>query len=203
MSTRELMLDYDQEAERYDETRGGEPRAQAAATAIGSMLPSSRALTVVDLAGGTGIVAAALNTAGRRVVVLDQSAGMLGQAARRLPGCEVRATALALPLRDVSVDVVTCVWLLHLLASAEEVDVVLSEAGRVLRPGGRFVTTVDKDLASGFDRGSDPLDAADVVVAHAARHRLLPAGESSFVGPARGDGPDAVYRLLAFAKQRS
>ncbi len=197
-----LMLDYDDEADHYDETRGGEPRARAAAAAINSMLPSSRALVLVDIGGGTGIVADALNTAGRRVVVLDQSAGMLAHAARRLPGCQLRATAVALPLADTSVDVVTCIWLLHLLGSRAEVEAVVREAGRVLRPGGRFVTTVDKHQSSGFDRGTEPIDAAEDVVSVAERHRLRPAGESSFTGPASGDGPDAVYRLLAFAKQR-
>ncbi len=198
------MLDYDQEAECYDETRGGQARADAAAAAIASLLPSSRALTVVDVAGGTGIVAAALTTAGRQVVVLDLSIGMLRHAARRLPGVQVRATALTLPLRDTSVDVVCCVWLLHLLGSRSAADVVVAEASRVLRPGGRFVTTVDKDLASGFERAGGPFDSAADVVAAAESHRLSSVGETSFVGPDQGDeGPAPVYRLLAFAKGRS
>ncbi|MEU0456861.1 SAM-dependent methyltransferase, partial [Streptomyces sp. NPDC006129] len=33
------MLDYDKEAERYDASRGGEPRAAAAAAAVVSLLP--------------------------------------------------------------------------------------------------------------------------------------------------------------------
>ncbi|NEB11380.1 SAM-dependent methyltransferase, partial [Streptomyces coelicoflavus] len=33
------MLDYDKEAERYDESRGGEPRAAAAARAVLSLVP--------------------------------------------------------------------------------------------------------------------------------------------------------------------
>jgi ubiquinone/menaquinone biosynthesis C-methylase UbiE len=197
------MLDYDREADHYDETRGGQARADAAAAAISSMLPSSRELTVVDLAGGTGIVSDALNSAGRSVVVIDNSAGMLQRAAQRLPGREVQATALTLPLRDVSVDVVTCVWLLHLLGSRDDVDAVLTEVGRVLRPGGRFVTSVDKDLASGFERPGEPKDEADFIVTVAGRHHMLPAGESSFIGPAHRDRPEPVYRMLAFVKQRA
>ncbi|MDF3143413.1 SAM-dependent methyltransferase, partial [Streptomyces sp. T21Q-yed] len=33
------MLDYDKEAERYDASRGGEPRAAAAAEAVLGLLP--------------------------------------------------------------------------------------------------------------------------------------------------------------------
>ncbi len=198
------MLDYDDEAERYDDTRGGQPRAEAAAAAIGSMLPSSRPLTVVDVGGGTGIIADALASAGRRFVVLDLSAGMLRRAARRLPGRQVRANAMGMPLRDTSVDVVTCIWLLHLLGSRADMEAVVREAARVLRPGGQFVTTVDKDLSSGFVRAGKPTDARADVVATAERHRLTPVGEASFVGPVQGGGgPGAVHRLLAFARSRS
>ncbi|MBA2716783.1 MAG: hypothetical protein H0U51_06995, partial [Propionibacteriales bacterium] len=104
----------------YDDTRGGQPRAEAAAAAIGSMLPSSRPLTVVDVGGGTGIIADAVASAGRRFVVLDLSAGML------------RRT---------------------------DMEAVVREAARVLRPGGQFVTTVDKDLSPGFVRAGEPTDA--------------------------------------------
>ncbi|MET9870896.1 SAM-dependent methyltransferase, partial [Streptomyces sp. NPDC006386] len=49
------MLDYDKEAERYDASRGGEPRAAAAAAGGGCRLapgtPRQR-----DVAGGTGNV---------------------------------------------------------------------------------------------------------------------------------------------------
>lgn len=194
------MLDYDAEADGYDESRGGEARAAAAAEAIGSLLPSSRALTIVDVAGGTGIVAAALASGGRRVVVADLSSGMLSHAARRLPGLEVRATALSLPFRTASVDVVTCIWLLHLLGSREAADAVLAEAARILRPGGRFVTTVDK----GADRaaeGREATDRRDDVAAAAATYSLRAVGEAAFVGHGQGrGGPDPVYTLLAFSK---
>src|SRR5262249_43129364 len=67
---------YDTEAVRYDATRGGRPSARAAAAALAGLLgpPSG---PVLDLAGGTGSVAAELTAAGHRVLVLDGSAGML------------------------------------------------------------------------------------------------------------------------------
>ncbi|NEB75714.1 SAM-dependent methyltransferase, partial [Streptomyces sp. SID14478] len=49
------MLDYDLEAVRYDATRGGEPRARAAADALLPLVPGT-ARTLLDLACGTGIV---------------------------------------------------------------------------------------------------------------------------------------------------
>ncbi|NED33152.1 class I SAM-dependent methyltransferase, partial [Streptomyces sp. SID8499] len=48
---------------------------------------------------------------------------------------------------------VTSVWLLHLLPAPEDVRAVVAECARVLRPGGVWVTTVDK--AAGHNVGSD------------------------------------------------
>ncbi|GAA1604842.1 hypothetical protein GCM10009764_30960 [Nocardia ninae] len=147
------VLDYDNEATHYDRTRGGVPRAEAAASALSSMLPP-RSL-VLDLAVGTGIVAAELAALGHRVVGIDLSDGMLRHAARRLPGRVARADATALPLPDASVDTVTAVWLLHLLTDAEP---VLTEVARVLRPGGLFLTTVDKVAAARLSDNAVPED---------------------------------------------
>ncbi|NEA04846.1 SAM-dependent methyltransferase, partial [Streptomyces sp. SID10116] len=46
------MLDYSQEADRYDASRGGEPRAAAAAEAVLGLLPAGTA-TLLDVACGT------------------------------------------------------------------------------------------------------------------------------------------------------
>ncbi|NEA43407.1 class I SAM-dependent methyltransferase, partial [Streptomyces sp. SID11385] len=77
------MLDYDDEAAHYDESRGGLPRARAAAEALAGLLPR-RTRTVVDLACGTGIVGGCLREAGYTVLGVDLSAGMLARAAGRL-----------------------------------------------------------------------------------------------------------------------
>ena len=196
------MLDYDLEAPFYDETRGGQARAEAAAAALVALLPSGGPSTVVDVAGGTGIVAAALSTPGRRVVVLDRSIGMLRKAQERLPGREVAASALALPLRDGSVEAVTCVWLLHLLESAAQVEQVIAEAARVLRLGGRFVTTVDKNAAARARQGRPVTDRREDVEETAARHGLDLVGATTFIGHGQGQhgGADPVYQLVGFAK---
>jgi 2-polyprenyl-3-methyl-5-hydroxy-6-metoxy-1,4-benzoquinol methylase len=79
------VLDYDKEAARYDATRGGDARADAAAGAIATLLPESAGL-IVDLACGTGIVTTRLAGPGRSVLGIDRSSGMVRVAAGRLPG---------------------------------------------------------------------------------------------------------------------
>ncbi|HEY9332564.1 MAG TPA: SAM-dependent methyltransferase, partial [Streptomyces sp.] len=49
------MLDYDDEAAVYDATRGGVPRAEAAAGAVLGLVPPA-ARTLLDIGCGTGIV---------------------------------------------------------------------------------------------------------------------------------------------------
>lgn len=86
------MLDYDQEAVRYDRTRGGVPWARAAAHAVLDLLPTRQG-RLVDFAGGTGSVSGELSAAGLDVIVLDRSLGMLDVARSRLPGRVLGADA--------------------------------------------------------------------------------------------------------------
>jgi ubiquinone/menaquinone biosynthesis C-methylase UbiE len=171
-----VRLSYDDEAERYDATRGGEERARAAATAVAELVPGTG--TAVDVAGGTGSVSGELARLGWSVLVVDASAGMLRVAARRLPGRVLRATATRLPLRSSSVDLVTTIWLLHLLR-VSDADQVLAEAARVLRPGGALVTTVDKDLAHGRVRRTNG-DHRERVEQVARRMGLAATGSTVF-----------------------
>ena len=201
------MLDYDAEAGHYDSSRGGEARAAAAAHAVLGLIPGTPG-RLLDLACGTGIVTRRLATArpGLRVTGADLTTAMVRRAAARLPGAVVRADGRRLPFRTGSVDVVTTVWLLHLLDGAEEVGAVVAECARVLRPGGVYVTTVDK--AAAHDVGSDidaalagrprraAADAVGPVTAHAARHGLRPAGRGSFRGVGQGRSPRATVADL-------
>ncbi|MET9767261.1 class I SAM-dependent methyltransferase [Streptomyces sp. NPDC006415] len=193
------MLDYDDEAREYDATRGGEPRARAAADAVESLLPQGPC-TVLDLACGTGIVTERLLRPERTVVGVDRSPGMLSLAARRLPGGVVRGDGTRLPFASESVDAVVIVWLLHLL---EDAVPVLAEAARVLRPGGVLITTVDKNDAL-FAEDSDiaqvtadlrrqyaprAADGSARVLRRAARHGLEPSGRTRFPGTGQGRSP--------------
>ena len=190
---------YDAEAGVYDETRGGVERARSAAEAVTALGPPGGRL--LDVAGGTGIVSAELAARGFDVVVTDLSHGMLAVAAGRLPGREVAASADRLPVADASVDVVTVVWLLHLLP-IPVADRVLAESARVLRPGGHVVTTVDKDLAHRRVRRTGA-DAADRVAQVAHRLGLQFVGQDSFRGRSKWgstDGGDPVFPVAAYRR---
>ncbi|OSZ59512.1 SAM-dependent methyltransferase [Streptomyces pharetrae CZA14] len=194
------MLDYSQEAERYDASRGGEPRAAAAAEGVLGLVPGD-ARRLLDLACGTGIVTRRLAAArdGLRVTGVDLTDAMVRRAAARIPGAVVRADARRLPFPDGTFDAVTSVWLLHLLPGPAAVRAVVAECARVLRPGGVYVTTVDK--AAGHNVGSDidavlaarprsrAVDEAAAVETYAAAHGLLPAGRTRFPGRGQGRSP--------------
>ncbi|OIK24182.1 class I SAM-dependent methyltransferase [Streptomyces malaysiense] len=201
------MLDYDKEARVYDSSRGGEERAAAAAAAVLGLIPD-RSGRLLDLACGTGIVTRRLAAArpAIRVTGADLAPGMIRRAAVRLPGAVVRADSRRLPFPAATFDAVTSIWLLHLLTGPDDLGAVLAECARVLRPGGVYVTTVDK--AAAHDVGSDieaaladrpvrpAADAAGLVTAHAARHGLAPAGRSAFPGVGQGRSPRSTIADL-------
>ncbi|MFD3694719.1 class I SAM-dependent methyltransferase [Streptomyces sp. NPDC058646] len=200
------LLGYDAEAAAYDATRGGTPRAAAAAAAVLGLLPA-RTATLLDLGCGTGIVTTRLTRPGLRVLGADTSYGMAATAARRgVP--VVLASGTRLPVRTGSLDAVSAVWLLHLLREPGAVGELVAEAGRILRPGGVLVTTVDKDAA--HDVGSDidtvlaphltrsPADASGQIADHADRAGLEPTGQARFTGHGQGRTPrQAAAALLA------
>ena len=190
---------YDAEAGEYDDSRGGIERARAAAAAIDALVPAGG--RCLDVAGGTGIVSAELAAQGRSVFVMDLSAGMLDQAATRLPGRVFQADATALPVADGSVDLVTVIWMLNVVPGVV-VDAVLAESARVLAPGGHFVATVDKELAHAQTRTHDN-DADERVTAVLADHGLVRVGGTTFTGRSPwGSTTDAdpVFRLAVFRR---
>lgn len=88
---------------------------------------------VLDLACGTGDLCRALERAGYRAVGFDFSEGML--LASRTDAPMVRADVLALPVADGVADGVTVGFALRNVVDLRR---FFGEAGRVLRPGGRF-----------------------------------------------------------------
>ncbi len=91
---------------------------------------------VLDVATGTGAVAIELvRQKGCRVVGVDQSAGMLAEARRRVNGRVelVEACAEALPFADGEFDALTFTYLLRYV---EDPPATLRELARVVRPGG-------------------------------------------------------------------
>ena len=93
----------------------------------------------VDLAGGTGDVAALLaRKPGRRVVVVDPSIPMMREGGTRADAAAVRwiaGEAERLPFADGSVQALTVSFGLR---NTTRLDVALAEAARVLAPGGTF-----------------------------------------------------------------
>lgn len=107
---------------------------------------AGRADRVLDVATGTGMVAAALvRRYGCAVVGLDQSAEMLARAEGRLradPGLAarielVRGEAESLPFADREFDHLSFTYLLRYV---DDPGVTLRELARVVRPGGRVAS---------------------------------------------------------------
>ncbi|MFG2404642.1 class I SAM-dependent methyltransferase [Streptomyces brevispora] len=198
------MLDYNDEAAVYDSTRGGVPRAEAAAAAVLGLIPPG-ARSLLDIGCGTGLVTEriAAGRPGLRVSGSDAAPGMARVAEQRI-GAVVLADARRLPFRDRAVDAVTAVWLLHLLREEGDVRAVVAQAARVLRPGGVFVTTVEKDAS--HDVGSDideafapylaptPSDATDRVIEYGAEYGLDVVGSALFRGHGQGRTPMNAIR---------
>ena len=95
---------------------------------------------VADLGCGTGAITQSLAPFVERVIAVDESGAMLAAARKRLHGMEnvdIRNGRLeALPLSDAEVDVALLFLVLHYVTDPAR---VISEAVRVLKPGGRLL----------------------------------------------------------------
>jgi demethylmenaquinone methyltransferase/2-methoxy-6-polyprenyl-1,4-benzoquinol methylase len=95
---------------------------------------------VLDVATGTGLVAAELARSGCSVVGIDQSPEMLSAARRRFTGADgervelLAGEAEALPFADSSFDALTFTYLFRYV---EDPAATMAELARVVRPGGR------------------------------------------------------------------
>jgi demethylmenaquinone methyltransferase / 2-methoxy-6-polyprenyl-1,4-benzoquinol methylase len=95
--------------------------------------------SVLDVATGTGLVAARLLAAGHRVTGLDQSADMLAIARERFGDSVdlVQASATEIPFPDASFDHLTFTYLLRYV---DDPGATLAELARVVRPGGTIAS---------------------------------------------------------------
>lgn len=105
---------------------------------------------VLDVATGTGLVAAELRRRGYRVTGVDQSAEMLARARRRFGGDVelVEASADALPFDAASFDHLTFTYLLRYVGDPAA---TLAELARVVRPGG-VVASLEFGVPAGIAR---------------------------------------------------
>lgn len=116
----------------------------------------------LDLGCGDGRLTAALDAT--RLTAADVSDVALARAAARLPGAETVALEpdAPLPFGDNAFDLVLCA---ETVEHVRDLQLLLSEARRVLRPGGRLALTTPAHsrltgldvLARGFERRFPPL----------------------------------------------
>jgi ubiquinone/menaquinone biosynthesis C-methylase UbiE len=118
-------------APRYD---GPNPAVEAETPVVLDILERAPRGAALDAACGTGRHAEHLRSLGYDVVGVDATEAMLAVARAKVPDADFRQGPLqALPVDDASVDVVTCSLA---LTHVEDLDPVVAEFARVLRPGG-------------------------------------------------------------------
>lgn len=142
---------FDKVAERYDLMNdlmsGGLHRAWKAALVDWLAPPRhDRRFDVLDMAGGTGDIAfriAQVSGANAQITICDINQAMAGVGARRAHALSFRdklrfavGNAEALGLRNQSFDAYTIAFGIR---NVPRIETALSEAYRVLRPGGRFM----------------------------------------------------------------
>jgi ubiquinone/menaquinone biosynthesis C-methylase UbiE len=130
------------------------------------LFPSAK---VLDAGCGPGYVAAIAKLLGAEVEGIDFSAGMVEQAKTQFPEIDFSiADVEELPMRDGTFDAVLCNIVLFHVTDPER---AMSEARRVLKPGGRFVFS----QWLGPDRSKCYKLMLDVIGRHADMSRADPA----------------------------
>jgi len=153
-----LSAEYDDEIWRLVPEEPGPPAPHL--VAFVQALPAvERAL---DLGCGDGRLGQSLHA--KELVAADVSGVALERARRRLPAAELAQLEpdAPLPFDESSFDLVLCA---ETLEHVRDVQLLLSEVRRVLRPGGRLAVTTPAHgrlagldvLVRGFERRFDPL----------------------------------------------
>ena len=147
------------------------------------LLGPVRGRRVLEVGCGSAPCARWLRREGADVVALDLSAGMLAAAAEagRRTGLVVpllQADVGALPVADGSVDVVCSAF--GGLPFVADVEGALREVARVLRPGGRFVASVNHPVRWALPDSPDP-DDLRVVGSYFDRTPYVETGEDDEV----------------------
>ena len=173
----ELAERFDRRAPEYD----GSAMHRGLAQAVADFVRLGGVRDILDVGTGTGLVLRSLPPGPWSLTGVDLSPGMLEIARAALPDARFeRADATSLDLPDASVDVVTCVTMVHLVPDAAA---AMREWRRVLRSGGCLVLATFADDSPSW-HGPAPRDGHSPADAHApfgsaeALERL--AGASGF-----------------------
>jgi ubiquinone/menaquinone biosynthesis C-methylase UbiE len=127
--------EFDQIAEHYDQTRGGERRGDEYADSLLKLLPAGEE-PLLEIGVGTGVVALGLVRRGRKVLGLDVSCPMLARAKTRLGPVLVQSDAARMAIATASIAHAVSVWVAHAVHDPER---LFREVARVLRPDGSYV----------------------------------------------------------------
>ncbi len=138
-----LVNEFDDLAENYDRTRGGESRGEEYAAELDALMPPGEG-PILEIGVGTGVVALGLARRGRQVIGLDISMPMIRRAHERLGGRVFLSDATRLALADESVAHAVSVWVVHAVADPIR---LFEEAARVIRPGGRYLVATTQRAA--------------------------------------------------------
>jgi len=165
---------------------------------IAAELGLSAGSSVLDVGGGTGVLAGYVATAsGCRITVLDRDPRAVDTAATRGGVSAVLGDAAALPFPDESFDAVLFIDSFHHI---EDQPSAVREAARVLRPGG-LVLVAERDPAhfAAMLTHSYERMIGEQVVAHtpeALAEMFLGAGIDGESRPGHGDS----YRFVGVRK---
>jgi 2-polyprenyl-3-methyl-5-hydroxy-6-metoxy-1,4-benzoquinol methylase len=143
---------WHQERQDFEDTHTGPPLPLAEWREMAlAMLGSVQGLRVLDVGCARGGFCRALADRGANVTGVDLSPRAVELARERVAGTSARievADAYELPFADDSFDVVSALETPHHVA---DVDALLAECARVLRPGGRIVLSTENCLSlAGF-----------------------------------------------------
>jgi ubiquinone/menaquinone biosynthesis C-methylase UbiE len=134
---------YDADAEPMTSTHRRFARRVVRASPVGG--------TVLDAACGTGKYFGVVLSAGRKVVGVDQSTGMLDQARAKFPTAELIHSSLQELDLEPAFDGVMCVDAMENVPP-EDWPAVLANLHRVLRPEGLLYLTVEEHDQADIDR---------------------------------------------------
>jgi ubiquinone/menaquinone biosynthesis C-methylase UbiE len=165
---------YTRWAPRYD---GPNPAIETEQPLVRALVSGLTPGVALDAACGTARHSEMLTAMGWSVIGVDATAGMLDVGRTKVPAADFRLGRLeALPVDDASVDLVVCALA---LTHVDELGPVYAEFARVLRRGGRVVTsdihplvTISGGMA-GFpidDSGRSPLETGFHFVPNLTHH---------------------------------